>query len=111
MCLVGREDFPPVYIRSEHNFAADNLTRWSDEAAEQWEHQEGMSGANAAGALRKSMDLPYNSSPLIDNRPNTFTMLSPVLRFFSSYNHRVCEWRSSIYSVKSALENWGLPVF
>ena len=48
---------------------------------------------------------------MIANPPNTFAMLISGIRFFSSYNHRVCEWRPSIYSVSSVLENWGSPVF
>ena len=58
---------PPVYIRSEHNFPADNHTRWSDGEAEQWSQQEGMSGANAAGTLWKPMDPPCN--PPVDRQP------------------------------------------
>ena len=96
---------------SAHNSPADKMTRWSDEEAEQWSQQEGMSGIDASWALWKSMDFAYNASPLIANPPNTFNMLSLALRFFGPYNHRVCEWMPSIYSVESVLGPWGLPVF
>ena len=57
VCLVYGADVLPVYIRSERNFAAAKLARWSDEEVAQRYQQEGMKGANAARALWKSMDL------------------------------------------------------
>ena len=83
--------YPPVYIRSGRNFIADNLTRCGEAEAEQWPNQEEMCHVDDAIALWSSTGLPYNASPLIANRPNTFATHSLALCLFINYSRRVCE--------------------
>ena len=54
---------------------------------------------------------PLQLPPSVANPPNTFAIRSAPVRFFSAYNRRVVERIPISYSVSSALERWGLPVF
>ena len=54
---------------------ADNLARWREAEVDYRPKQGGIQNVSDAGAFWRSMELSYNASHLIANRPNTFTTI------------------------------------
>ena len=111
-CLHYQVDVSPVYLRSEHNIIADDLTRWSEHTVDDWSLREGMARVNEAEELRAHMSLPYNARPLAPSVPGTFAMLAEIMSSPHRFNrYRVCEWRPINYVTVGLLGNWDAPSF